>query len=179
VHIVKGSTYRDTLRWATSECRLRQVAITPAAPMRFTVVAHGLPDGWSVQVEGSQDFDPRERHRIVVVDVDTIELPCVNGAAFRSKTAVLRWSVPVDLAGYTARMQIRDKVGGTVLLDSATGDIALTIDNATKTVDRSIAASVTAALTWKKGVYDLELVSGDYVVKLDSGAVTVGDEVTT
>lgn len=44
------------------------------------------------------------------------------------------------------------------------------------------AATDTAAYTWRKGVYDLEMVSADatpVVTLLDSGAVAVEQEVTT
>ena len=55
----------------------------------------------------------------------------------------------------------------------------ITIDDTAKTIMREVSAAITEALTWKKGVFDLEMVHGDYVAKIDSGAVIVTGEVTT
>ena len=55
----------------------------------------------------------------------------------------------------------------------------ITIDHQLKQIKREIAADITAALTWKRAVYDMEMILGSYVVKLDSGMVEVSDEVTT
>lgn len=183
IKIIKGSTYRDSLRWATSECRFVQALLVPGAPLRLTAVGHGIPDEWPlVYVEGSKDIDAAKAQIVRVVDADTLELPCTNGSRFKSGPVVLRVQVPVEMAGYEARMQIRDKPGGAVLLEltstAASGDPRIAIGNDAKRIDREIPAAVTEALAWKKGVFDLEMVQGDYVIKIDSGPVSVQDEVT-
>lgn len=183
IKIIKGSTYRDTLRWATEECRFVTATLVPGAPVRFTAVAHGIPDGWPlVYVEGSSSFEASKAQIVRVVDANTLELPCVNGVKFKAGDVVLRVRVPVELSGYSARMQIRDKIGGTVLMElsstAAPGEPSITIDDAAKTIVREIPATVTAAIEWKKGVFDLEMVQGNYVVKIDSGPVSVQEEVT-
>lgn len=183
IQIIKGSTYRDTLRWATDECRFVAATLVPGAPVRFTALAHGIPDGWPlVYVEGARDIDANKPQGVRVVDVDTLELPCMNGVKFKAGDVVLRVRAPVELAGYQARMQIRDKVNGVVLLEMTSaapaGQPRIVVDDTTKTIVREIPASVTEALEWKRGVFDLEMFSGDYVVKIDSGAVSVREEVT-
>lgn len=106
----------------------------------------------------------------------------MNGVKFKAGDVVLRVRAPVELAGYQARMQIRDKVNGVVLLEMTSaapaGQPRIVVDDTTKTIVREIPASVTEALEWKRGVFDLEMFSGDYVVKIDSGAVSVREEVT-
>lgn len=63
-------------------------------------------------------------------------------------------------------------------LTDANGMIAL--DNTTKTISLVLSATTTAALTWSKAVYDLEMVSNAGVVTaLLYGDVAVTKEVTT
>jgi hypothetical protein len=87
---------------------------------------------------------------------------------------------PIDLTGYTARMQVREKVSSTATLLSLTtenGGIAL--GGAAGTIAVTAAATLTDDITTKRGVYDLELVSsGGVVTRLIEGCVTISPEVT-
>lgn len=89
-------------------------------------------------------------------------------------------TTPVNLTGYTARMQIREKHSSTtalVSLTSAAGDIVL--GGVLGTIVVTIPATVTDDLTIKRGVYDLELISGSsFVTRLIEGCVNVTPEVT-
>ena len=89
-------------------------------------------------------------------------------------------STPVNLTGYTARMQIRETVeSSTVLYEASTTNGHLAITAATGTVKLTIPAATSAAWTWTKGVYDLELTSPTGVVtRLVKGTITVSREVT-
>jgi hypothetical protein len=89
---------------------------------------------------------------------------------------------PVDLTGYTARMQVREKLKATdTILDLTTENhgITITIDSEKTTLTVYADAETTAGITVSKGVYDLELIdtSGD-VYRLMEGTVTVSKEVT-
>lgn len=86
---------------------------------------------------------------------------------------------PVNLSGYTARMQIRPALSSdTVLLSLTTENNRITLGGSAGTIDLTIGATATAALT-RGGVYDLELVqTADDVVRFAQGAVTVSKEVT-
>ena len=89
---------------------------------------------------------------------------------------------PIDLTGYTARMQVRAKIKDTTpILDLTTENDGITITvGAEKTTLAIYAnAATTAAITASKGIYDLELIdtSGD-VYRLMSGSITVSKEVT-
>ena len=176
--ITRGSTFADTLQWATEECRVVTATLNATAPVTLDIVGHGLPDEWLVTIEGHPRISETDEFRVNVVDADTLSIPCLNGLSFGSdRTVALRYKPPVDMSGYTARMQIRDK-DGVLLLELTTENGRIEIDNVGKKINRTIEADVTEAITWKRGFYDLEMVSGDYVIKIDSGTVEVDGEVT-
>ena len=131
-------------------------------------------------------------HPATIIDTTTVELNDIdpvdgNGKEWSaySDSGFLNWNAPVDLTGYTARMKIKDKVGGTVLastdvLDAPKNVLTIAIDNTLKTITLSIAATDTDDFTWKTGVYDLEMVSASGVVTaILTGKVSVTREVTT
>ena len=117
-----------------------------------------------------------------VVDASTVELNAVNSSDYGLYTSggYLQYNTPKDLAGYTARMTIRDKIVGGTELIHLVSPTDIVVDNTTKTTTFTITATVTAGFTWTKGVYDLELVDPTGVVTaLLSGKVTVKKEITT
>jgi hypothetical protein len=87
-----------------------------------------------------------------------------------------------DLTGCTARMQIRETVLSPSTLLSLTSDpeAGITVTAGPPGVIAiTITAAQTAAMTWKHGVYDLELVSPNGTVeRLLKGDVSVDFEVT-
>jgi hypothetical protein len=91
----------------------------------------------------------------------------------------------VNLAGYTARMQVRGNGSGktwiqdqVVSLTSATGG-GITLGGAAGTIAVAISATTTAALLPGKYFYDLELQSDNgTVTRLLKGTCTVSAEVT-
>ena len=91
----------------------------------------------------------------------------------------LQFNTPVDLAGATARMTVKDKVGGHVLHSLTTENGGIDIDAAAYSITLNISATDTETFAWKGGVYDLEVVQGAVVTALLSGKVTVSKEVTT
>lgn len=187
ITLTKGSTYRDVLRVASDACGFVRVAsVDTSAPLRLTVPDHGLLDEWAVQVEGWREFDPAVHYKINVVDKDTIEIGCINALSFRQpvKPVVLRYHPPVDMSGCRARMQVRERFDSEdVLLEITTENLAtgshILIDPALCRVSRQITAADTAALAFRRAVFDCELVFPDSTVtKIDSGRVTLNDEVT-
>ena len=89
---------------------------------------------------------------------------------------------PVDISGFTARMQIRDDAySSTVLVDMTTANGRITIDGPAGTVTLILADDLTAALSFRgTAAYDLELVQASprWVVPLIGGSVTLMPEVT-
>ena len=88
--------------------------------------------------------------------------------------------VPVDLTGYTAKMQVRQSPqSGTVLLELSTSNGRITLGGAAGTITLVLTAATTAAIAWRRGVYDIELTSGDgTVTRLLEGEIQVSKEVT-
>ena len=87
----------------------------------------------------------------------------------------------VSLNGYTARLQIREKVTSTSTLYEATTDEGdgLTITGAIGKVYLEIPAATTAAWEFTKAVYDLEVISATgKVSRIARGNVKVLPEVT-
>jgi hypothetical protein len=88
---------------------------------------------------------------------------------------------PIDLTGYTARMQIRATVGSPGILMQLTSDLGggITIVGPTGTMSLLIGDMVTAALSWTWAVYDLEIESASgETTRLLRGEVEVQPEVT-
>lgn len=87
---------------------------------------------------------------------------------------------PVNLSGYTARMQVRSTVSSAdVLLSLTTSNGRITMGGAAGTIDLDLTATDTAAITWRRGVYDLEIVSSNgTVTRLLQGVITISREVT-
>lgn len=202
--IQQGKTFSLVVRWETEPVirkPITAISLAFGAP-RITVTAHGLVEGWrsvATRVKGMTQINakntppkPSDYQPSTVIDTNTIEFnavtPCDdNGKEWLAYTegGFLEWNTPVDLTGYTARMKIKDKVGGNVLastdvLDAPKNVLVITIDNAAKTISLNIPATSTDDFAWKSGVYDLEMVSASGVVTaILSGKVTVTKEVTT
>lgn len=191
--ILQGKTWSQVVRWEAEPIVYKAItAISQAAPVAITCAGHGIPDGWRaavVSVRGmieinAQSTPPKAKdyHPVTVVDVNTVELNDVNAADFKAYVSggYLQYNTPVSLTGYTARMTIKDKVGGAILKALTTENSGITINTTDKTITLMLSATDTTGFTWKKGVYDLELVSGTGVVtQLLSGAVSLVYEVTT
>lgn len=191
--VQQGKTFSQLVRWETSPIIYKPItAITKAAPVGITCTAHGIPDGWNVavvSVKGMTQINAsalppkaKDYHKATVVNTNTVELNDVNSADYSTYTSggYLQFNTPVDLTGFTARMTVRNKVGGTELLSLTTENLKLVIDPVAYTIKLILSATETAALTWTKGVYDLEMVSPTgFVTAILSGSITVTKEVTT
>lgn len=87
---------------------------------------------------------------------------------------------PVNLTGYSARMQIRLRhESPTALLSFTTQGGSIVLGGALGTIVVTATATQTAALPARSAVYDLELVAPDTTVtRLMQGSVTITPEVT-
>jgi hypothetical protein len=190
--IYKGATFSRVLRWDTGMPVFKAITgITQAAPTVITCSGHGVPDGWPVaivsvkgmtQINASTPPKSSEYDTADYIDTNSFSLLGVDSSLYKAYTSggYVRYNQPVDLTGYTARMDIRASKNDTLpvlTLDTAGGEIVL--NNTDKTITLTIAASVTEALTITKGVYDLELVSplAD-VYRLLEGSIVISNEIT-
>jgi|GEM_PF-3589374 len=90
-------------------------------------------------------------------------------------------ATPVDLTGWTARCQLRDKVGGEVLLSLTSSPAAGIVLDALGNITITVTATQTTAMSPKsKAVFDLELeeTATGFVRNLVGGTVTLATNVT-
>jgi hypothetical protein len=88
--------------------------------------------------------------------------------------------VPVDLTGYTMRMQIRAKITDPeIILELTTENGRINITNPTSgEFSFDLPEAVTSELNFKSAVYDLEVISGPVVNRLLFGSVSLSKECT-
>ena len=195
IEIRRGATFVLPVRWETEPWLYAAIAsISLTAPASITSAAHTIPDGWNVAVVDAKGLTqlnaknnpPKasDMRRATVVSSTVIQFNEISAAAFgkhQAGSGYLAWMTPQSLAGYTARMQIKDRIGGTVLasLTSLPGG-GIVLDDAVKVIEITITAEQSEAFAWTSAVYDLELVSAARkVTALLEGAVSVSGEVTT
>lgn len=186
--IYQGSTFSEVLRWESSKKIYKAITgITKAAPAIVTATAHGVPDGWRVKITnvgGMTEINSTEDYKIATYLTDnTIELNAINSLGYKAYTSdgVIEYNEPLDLTGYTARMQIREKLDSTTFIKELTTDVGegIEIDTANFKISITISATDTAAFTFSSAVYSLELVSSTGIVSpLLNGTLTLVKEVT-
>jgi hypothetical protein len=102
-----------------------------------------------------------------------------QGATFN---LLMTWridNVPVNLTGYTARLQARIDVDETETILSLTTGAGITLGGAAGTISLDQTATQTALLPKGEYVYDLELQSsGGIVTRLLQGELNISAEVT-
>lgn len=93
---------------------------------------------------------------------------------------------PIDITGWTARMQIRSRPGGALYATLAsTGEVdgTITLGGVAGTIRLLVAAGVTSGWTFRSAYYDLELtnpaISPALVRRLLYGPFVLSREVTT
>lgn len=112
--------------------------------------------------------------------------PCEQGATF---TQQIQWTVesapgtcidvPVNLTGYTAKMQVRKKAGAALLVELSTANGRIVITPLTGTILLTLTAAETNVLTPGLYLYDLELTnSTGFVIRFISGAFEVTGQIT-
>lgn len=104
---------------------------------------------------------------------------CPQGATFSKQLTYRINDVAVDLTGWAARMQVREKyTSKTATVSITTENGGITLGDDAGTIDLYISDSSTSAIAAKDYVYDLELVSGAEVYRLLEGKFIVTPEVT-
>lgn len=191
--IQQGKTFRKVVRWETTPIVYREISsIAKSAPIYIGCASHGIPDGWRaaiVSVKGmsqanAKNTPPRDSdyYPVTVVDANTIEFNNINASEFSDYKSggYIQFNTPVDLAGYTARLIVKQNIGGTALLSLTTENGGIVIDNTSRKISLYISASDTEGFTWTKGIYELEMISsGGDVTSLLRGNVTVTKEIAS
>lgn len=191
--IEQGASFEQVVRWETMPLKYRPIsAIAQSGPVSITCPSHGAPNGWLAAVRdvkgmvelNAADNPPadNEFRPLTVIDANTVEFNEVSSASFKPYRSggFLVYYTPKDLTGYTARMTIRDRIGGTALAELTSADSEILISTSNFTITIALSAVVTAAFAWTKGVYDLEMVSPTGVVtRIMAGNITLSKESTS
>ena len=186
--VYQGSTFRETLRWESATKNYLPITnITKTAPVVVTtgVTPTGLPVGWRAKISGvggMKEINTGDSYLTVTSkNGDAITFNEINATGYTTYTTggILEYNTPVNLTGYTARMQIRPTVdSATVLTTLTTENGGITINTVDASITLNISATETAAYTWQTAVYGLELVIGTDVIPFANGTLTLVKEVT-
>jgi len=110
-----------------------------------------------------------------------LNLSCYQGASWDYTLTWTTGGTPVNLTGYTARMQVRDGYDGSTAIVSLTSGTGITLGGTAGTIVLALSAIATSAIDATPSgqyVYDLELVNGSTVTRLVEGTFIVSPEVT-
>jgi hypothetical protein len=190
--IQQGATFNPKLKYSQPQFTVKAITgITKSGQAVVTAASHGLTVDWPVWIVGVVGME-QINHRSEMlalankayygyfVDANSIRLN-VDTSRYVAYTSggELLYHPPVNLTGYTARMNIRSTVDATTILQSLTTENGgIVLGGVAGTVDLLITATETALFTFRNAVYDLELISGTVVTRLLSGNVTLSKEVT-
>jgi len=95
-----------------------------------------------------------------------------------AKWTLVLSNISFSLANYTGKMQIRSIKNSSVLIELSTSNNRITIDDTAKTITLTLATAEIAAITEKKGIYDLILVKSGEGTAILEGGVTITSGVT-
>lgn len=185
--IYQGSTFNEVLRWESSVKTYAPItAITKSAPVVITAPDHGVPLEWRVKftnISGMTDLNSSDTYyQVTSKTTNTITINSINSLGFKEYTSggVVEYNTPVDLTGFTARMQLRANINDDTVIEELTSENGkINISNVNKTITLTIPASTTAGYTFSTAVYSLEMISsGGQVTPFCSGSFTLVKEVT-
>lgn len=86
--------------------------------------------------------------------------------------------VAIDLTDYTARMMAKEKHDSESYINLTTENNGIVLGGVEGTIQLSLSAEATGAIEVDRGVYDLELVTGEKVYRLLRGHILLDREVT-
>jgi hypothetical protein len=191
--VQQGSTFSPMLKYSQPQFVVKTITgLTKSGQAVVTATSHGLTVDWPVWVVGVGGMEqinhrsdalaiPNKAYFGYFVDANLIRLnvDTTRYSAYVSGGELL-YHPPVDLTGFTARMQIRDTVDATAILATLTTENGgITLGGTAGTIALLLTAAQTTLLTFTSAVYDLEIISaGGVVTRLLSGAVVLSKEVT-
>lgn len=183
--IYQGSTFTKVFRWELPVKVYKPIsAVYTTAPLQITCVSHDMPVGWRCKISnvvGTKELNSDDYLIVSDKTVDDLTFNDVNAVGYTAYVSggIVEYNQPKSLSGITGRMQIREKLTSTVeLIELTTENGGLIIDDVSKTITITMSALQTEALTFKVGVYSLELIEGGTVIPFVYGSVSLDKEVT-
>jgi len=109
----------------------------------------------------------------------TYNISCPQGVTFDETFTMQQGGSPINLTGYSARMQIRRSYDAAPILTLTSPSSGITLGGALGTIRVQISYTTTESLASGQYLYDLEITSaGDVRDRLLSGTFSVSREVT-
>jgi hypothetical protein len=186
--IYQGSTFQETFRWESETKVYASIsAIAKSAPCVITTTSpHTLPVGWRFKVAGGgmkELYPTSDTYHIATGTTSTsVTVNQVNSLAYTAYTSggVIEYNQPVDLANYSARMQIRETVDSpTVIYEASSALGQIVLNNTYKTITITILGNQTQTFNFSTAVYSVELFdSANNVLSFLVGNLTLVPEVT-
>ncbi len=193
ITIVRGETLDLAVRWEDETIVYKPISnITNNAPVQITSTNHSVPPGWRVavvSVVGMEQINakssppkPSDYKTATVVSASAITLNEVNAAEFSAYKSggYIQYNAPVDMTGFTARMQVRPSLNSATVLETLTSadvrlpSTGLVVDVVNGIIRVKIAASVTGLYTFKNAVYSIDAIAPNGVVtRVIAGAITI------
>lgn len=187
--IYQGSTFKEVYRWESQTKLYANISsITKAAPCVITTSAnHIIPVGWRVRVTGvvgmkEINMTAEDSYYIVTaVTNNTVTLNQVNSSTYTAYTSggVIEWNTPISLVGYSAKMQIRETIDSSVLLELTHINGGININPTNYVITVTMTSAQTALFSFPTAVYSLELTDNNSeVLTFIQGNLTLIQEVT-
>jgi hypothetical protein len=108
-----------------------------------------------------------------------VNFVCPQGSTFRRTLTYTLDNLPIDLSGYSSRLQVRQAYYSEDPIISLVSGSGITVGGSAGTIDILISSSATSQLPPGTHVYDLEIVSPSNIVdRLIEGTFNVTPEVT-
>jgi hypothetical protein len=184
--VKKGETFQKRFFWSDGTLVSKPItAISQAAPMVVTAVAHGMVNSWRAAIASArgmiqaniQDYPPKaaDWKRISVVNANQVQFEEVNSADYDAYTSggFLIYQNPVSLVGAVASLYVRDAPETGTIYETLTSSPSsgLIVDDTSKSITATLQ---TAALTWDIGYYDLEVtLSSGRIVQVAYGSISI------
>lgn len=178
LQIARGCHFALALQPSTVTRGYQAVAaVANAAPLRLTVTAHGLPNGWTAKPigTGSSPLLRLGEQIVTVVDADTLEINAVHALDWPAYEGGVQlvYLEPLDLSGYSARFEVRRALTDAEPVLTLQSPTAIAVDEGELRVE--ITSAQTQALDGASYTYRLTVRAGgsDQDELLAHGAISM------
>lgn len=169
ITLTKGKTFELALMYASDERVYVPITGIPSlAPVRLTLLEHGMPDGWPFDIACvSRPEELNGRGYVAkVIDADTVEINSLLGTCWRPWNAggIVVYLKPEDITGWHARSVWRRSLNSTESVitfhsDPSEGaDGLIIVDPDMSTFTLQLDAEIAETLPACTGVFDVEAI---------------------
>ena len=191
IPIIQGSQFQLGFHWYGGGLSCAEIeAVTVGCPTIITITGHGLPSLSPTpirirNVQGARNLNTGNKDCDMIlatyIDADNFSVKIdTTLQRYKAGTGSIEWYMPKALTGWTAEMQLREKIDDVtplVSLTSGAGDITISLPDAR--IVFTIPTVTTEGLDFNEGVYDLELIDpAGEATRLLEGKATLSKEVT-